>query len=68
VTRASSVRSALPADPSQRADQPDVPDRVRELRPPDGLQVWQQIDLAAVVGPMASATQGSDAEAISAPA
>jgi hypothetical protein len=40
--------SVQAADPSQRPDQPDVPDGVRELRPPPGLQIRQQIELATV--------------------
>ena len=37
----------MAADPPQRSDQPDVPDGVRELRPPRGLEVRQQVELAA---------------------
>jgi hypothetical protein len=36
------------ADPPQRPDQPDVSDGVRELPPPRGLEVWQQVELASV--------------------
>ncbi len=43
---------ARAADPPQRADQPDVPDSVRELGPPPGLEVGQQVELAGVVGAM----------------
>src|SRR5258707_12521631 len=41
----------------QHPDQPHVPDRVRELRPPRRLQVGQQVEFAAVVGPMATAPE-----------
>jgi hypothetical protein len=46
--------SKLPnaADSSQCADEPDVPDRVCELRSPRRLQVRQQVELTPVVGTM----------------
>jgi hypothetical protein len=56
------------ADPSQGADQPDMADPVRRLRPPGGLQVGQQVELAAVVGPVAIAARRNDAQPIAAPA
>ena len=48
---------ARAADPPQRGDQPDVPDRVRELRPPRGLvlpdseRTWTVVDDGHVVAP-----------------
>ena len=41
---------ARAADPPERSDQPDVPDGVGQLRPPRGLEVRQQVELAGVVG------------------
>jgi hypothetical protein len=46
-----------------------MPDGVRELRPPAGLEVPQQIELAGVVGAMArAAAERDDAEWIAAAA
>jgi hypothetical protein len=45
-------RPTVPADPPQRPGQSDVADGVRELRPPRRLQIGQQVELAAVVGPV----------------
>ena len=57
------------ADPPQRPDQPDVPDGVRELRPPGGLEVRQQVELAGVVGAVARpAAERDDAERVAAAA
>jgi hypothetical protein len=58
----------MTADPPQRADQPDVPDGVRELRPPRGLHVGQQVELASVIGTVAGPTERADTESIAAPA
>ena len=67
-----SRRSALrggAADPPQRADQPDVPDGVRELRAPGGLKVRQQVELAGVVGAVArTAAERHDTERVAAAA
>ena len=61
--------AALAADPPQRADQPDVPDGVRELRPPRGLEIRQQVELAGVVGAVArTAAERHDAERVAAAA
>jgi hypothetical protein len=43
-----------------------VPDRVRKLRPPRRLEVGQQVELAAIVGPMVQATQRDAARRVSA--
>lgn len=53
---------------AQRRDQPHVPDRVRELRTPGGLQVGQQVKLARGVCPVMQAAQRNAAGRIAAPA
>jgi hypothetical protein len=56
-------------DPPERTDHADVPDRVRELRPPGRLQVREQVELAGVVGAVArSAAERHDAERVAAAA
>ena len=49
-------RGGAPADPPKRPDQPDVPDSVSQLRPPCGLEVQEQVELAGVVCPVVHAT------------
>ena len=56
----------LTADPTQRADQSDVPDGVGELCPPPGLEVGQQVQLAGVVGAVALPACRHDAERVAA--
>ena len=43
-------------------------DRVRALGTPGGLEVGQQVELAAVVGPVVMAAQRHDAQRVAAPA
>jgi hypothetical protein len=40
---------------------------MRELASPPGLQVWQQIQLPAVVGPVMDAAERHDAQRMAAP-
>ena len=57
-----------PAYPPQRPDQPDVPHGMRELRPAPRLEVWQQIQVAAVVGPVSPPAGRHHTEGVAAPA
>jgi hypothetical protein len=43
-------RLSAAADPPQRPNEADVPDRVGKLRPPPGLQKRQQVEFTAVIG------------------
>jgi hypothetical protein len=52
---------ASSGEPAQRANKPDVCDRVADLRPAGRLKVWQQVELAAVIGAMVWATERDDA-------
>jgi len=49
----------LAADPSQRPEQPDMPNGVRELRPPHGLEMGEQVEPARVVGAVADTDNGT---------
>ena len=44
-----------------------MPDGVRELRPPRRLQVRHQVELAAVIGAVASPAERDHTEPVSAP-
>jgi hypothetical protein len=56
------------ADPPQRPDQPDVPDRVRELGSPSGLEVGEEVEPALVVAAVACSTERDYAQRIPASA
>ena len=56
------------ADPPQRPDQPDVPDGVRQLRPPRRLEIRQQVQLGGVIGAVAVAAEGGYASGVPAAA
>jgi hypothetical protein len=58
----------LPADSAQRSDQPDVPDRVRELCPPGRLEIRQQVELTTVVGAVAAPAERYDTQGVTTPA
>src|SRR5947207_15287702 len=56
------------ADPPQRSDQAYVPDGMRQLRPPSGVEKREQVELPGVVRPMAATADSRDAKGVSASA
>ena len=60
--------AAAPADPSQRPRKPEMLDSVRRLRAVARLEVGDEVQLAAVIAPMAGPAQSDHAQRVVAPA
>src|SRR3954470_10836896 len=58
----------LAGQPPVGADQPEVPDHVRDFGAPARLEVAQQVELAGVVGAVMEPTESDDARGVVAPA
>jgi hypothetical protein len=55
---------ATSGDPADSGDQPDV----RELRPPGGLKISQQVEFASVISAVVEPAQRNHAERVAGPA